>query len=244
MGRSPVRGQAFKRRGDVPEGTTEATQVFDHIPFVPDSDQFRRDVRVEAYPELGEELDRYIKHALGVVRPRAILRVAYVHDRDTEGVAFGGQRFSSGVLAENLSEINRVFVYVASCGPELYSMDLSVFDPFATFWHDVFKNKALEAARTFLTDRAREAYGIAQFASMNPGSGDADVWPISQQRELFTVLGDTESLIGVRLTESFLMVPDKSISGIFFPSETGYVNCQSCTRKVCPNRRAPYAPRG
>jgi cobalamin-dependent methionine synthase I len=110
-------------------------------------------------------------------------------------------------------------------------------------WHDAFKYRALDAATTYVCEYVRKEYGIRRLASMNPGSGDVDVWPIDQQQELFAVLGDTEQLIGVSLTESHLMIPDKSVSGIFFPSETNYVNCQSCTREVCPSRRAPYKPR-
>jgi hypothetical protein len=36
------------------------------------------------------------------------------------------------------------------------------------------------------------------------------------------------------------MVPTKSVSGILFPTEDGYANCQLCPRQACPNRRAPY----
>jgi len=61
-----------------------------------------------------------------------------------------------------------------------------------------------------------------------------------QQRELFTLLGDTRGPVGVELTETCLMVPVKSVSGIFFPSETHYENCQLCPRETCPGRRAPY----
>ena len=51
---------------------------------------------------------------------------------------------------------------------------------------------------------------------------------------------DVEKLIGVRLTDSFLMVPMKSISGILFPTEVRFESCQLCPRKDCPGRRAPY----
>jgi hypothetical protein len=36
------------------------------------------------------------------------------------------------------------------------------------------------------------------------------------------------------------MLPTKSVSGIFFPTETSYENCQLCPRENCPNRRAEY----
>jgi hypothetical protein len=44
----------------------------------------------------------------------------------------------------------------------------------------------------------------------------------------------------VRLTESMLMIPRKSVSGIFFPSEEGFVACQLCERENCPSRKAPF----
>ena len=72
------------------------------------------------------------------------------------------------------------------------------------------------------------------------GSGDATVWPIEQQRQLFALLGDVKSAIGVRLTDSCLMVPNKTVSGIRFPTEKDFRACQVCHRKECPNRSAPF----
>jgi hypothetical protein len=43
------------------------------------------------------------------------------------------------------------------------------------------------------------------------------------------------------LTDSLLMVPRKSISGILFPSEEGFVACQLCERERCPGRKAPFS---
>ena len=67
-----------------------------------------------------------------------------------------------------------------------------------------------------------------------------DDWPITQQKELFSLFGDVEELIGVTLTESCLMVPLKSSSGIYFPTEVTFETCQLCPREVCESRRAPY----
>ena len=36
------------------------------------------------------------------------------------------------------------------------------------------------------------------------------------------------------------MSPIKSVSGILFPTEVTYENCQLCPRDLCPGRRAPY----
>ncbi|MFW5738356.1 MAG: vitamin B12 dependent-methionine synthase activation domain-containing protein [Spirochaetota bacterium] len=222
---------------------TEERRVVDDIPLRFDARVFRSEVRLDATPELEGELERYLERALSIVQPRALVCVAWVGERDGNRVEIGGRWFESEVLAENLADIHRVFAYVATCGPEIYELDISDLDPFASFWHDTLKTRAVRTAANYLCQFVKTTYGIERMSSMNPGSGDVDVWPIDQQAPLFDVLGDVEGSIGVRLTESCLMVPDKSVSGVFFPSETAYINCQSCTRAICPDRRAPYRPR-
>lgn len=45
-------------------------------------------------------------------------------------------------------------------------------------------------------------------------------WPLTQQQPLFTLLGDPEASIGVQLTDSLLMIPNKSLSGSGLPQNT------------------------
>jgi hypothetical protein len=73
---------------------------------------------------------------------------------------------------------------------------------------------------------------------MSPGS--LKDWAIKNQRPLFSILGDVEASIGVRLNESLLMTPGKSLSGIYFPTEIPFYSCQLCPQKDCPSRRAVY----
>ncbi len=57
---------------------------------------------------------------------------------------------------------------------------------------------------------------------------------------MFEVLSGVESSLGVTLTEHLLMLPRKSVSGIFFPTEVTFYSCQLCPRKRCEGRKAPY----
>jgi hypothetical protein len=75
---------------------------------------------------------------------------------------------------------------------------------------------------------------------MNPGS--LTDWPLDEQRQLFDLLGDTQELAGVCLTESLLMLPTKSVSGILFETESRFESCQLCPRVRCRARGAPYEP--
>jgi hypothetical protein len=138
--------------------------------------------------------------------------------------------------------VERVFPYLATCGPELDDIPIARDDVFGQFCRDTLKEMALHAAIGQLVAHLKEAYSVDHLVSMNPGSGDIDVWPIEQQRELFGFFGGAAESIGVILTDSCLMVPNKSVSGLFYPSEDGFQSCQLCHRERCPARRAPFDP--
>ena len=215
--------------------------LISEIPFQIKRTHFKRAVRLESYEELEEELEQFLDAADKVARPKAIYREDFVEEVGEERVKIAGAEFTSEILADKLGEVPRVFPYIATCGAELDAMDLSEYDPMlAGLWHSTYKMHALGAAATHLKSLLKEQFEIKILSSINPGSGDVDVWPVDQQLPLFSLFGDTEEALGVRLTESCLMVPDKTISGIYFPSKIEYCNCQSCTRENCPARRAPY----
>jgi cobalamin-dependent methionine synthase I len=73
----------------------------------------------------------------------------------------------------------------------------------------------------------------------SPGYCD---WDITQQKELFRGL-DGKS-VGVSLTDTCLMVPRKSISGVIGMGEScnTFSACRFCNRKNCPERREEFAP--
>ena len=89
-----------------------------------------------------------------------------------------------------------------------------------------------------LRDHLKQIYALEKTAFMAPGS--LPNWPIGQQKPLFKLLGDVKSSIGVELTESLLMLPAKSVSGIYFPTETSFFSCQLCPRERCDSRKAKY----
>lgn len=154
----------------------------------------------------------------------------------------GRARFVSKVLRGNLDEVGRVFPYVATCGPELDSIPIADDDIFGQFCRDTIKEMALYAAIAHLDSYLKEAYALKKLVSMNPGSGDVEVWPIEQQKELFAFFGNVQQSIGVFLTDSCLMVPNKSVSGLLYPSEHDFASCQLCHREKCRGRRAAFDP--
>jgi len=193
-------------------------------------------------PDDIELVQTLFEQAVRIARPKAICRTANVDGITGDKVTIGGTMFQSAVMAENLKDAHRVFAYVVTCGIEVDSLSQGQKDYFIALWLDMIKEIILVDIMTQFTDIVCNKYDIEKYATMNPGSGNIDVWPIAQQRPLFELIGDVQKDSGVILKDSLLMVPTKSVSGILFPSDSGYINCEVCTRENCVNRRAPYNP--
>jgi hypothetical protein len=176
--------------------------------------------------------------ASAIANPKAVYDICYVEDRSADTVSIGGVTFTSRVLSTNLDHVHRVFPYIVTCGTELEAQPNITGDLMEFYWLDEIKHLALGAAYTYMQRHLADNYRPGKMSRMSPGS--LEDWPITQQVHLFSLFGDTEEKIGVRLTDTFLMLPTKSVSGIFFPTETDFENCQLCPREGCPGRRAPY----
>ena len=224
------------------------TTVLDPIAFRLDFEELRKTLRIRPGSGMEDDLLRLAEEAEALARPKALYKIAYIDSRNEDCVVVDGVTFKSRVLRVNLEEVHRVFPYVATCGPELDEWARSIEDMLQNFWADTIKEMALRQARAALLEHLKATYRLGETSAMSPGSL-AD-WPIQQQRPLFQLLGSLEHTdgisflpaIGVRLTDSFLMIPNKTVSGIRFPTETSFESCQLCPREGCPNRRAAYDP--
>lgn len=213
------------------------------VPFSPSLPQYQRSIRFEDIDDAQEDALQLFTAASNRLHPKVVMRELFIDDHGKAGelpsVTIAGQRFVGKAL-QSLDDVHRVIAYVASCGNQMEDYDLSGMDMLAPYWLDAIKNQALGAARKAMHAYCKSHYGITKPLSLNPGSGNVDIWPIEQMQGLFSLIGDTGE-IGVRLTESSLMVPNKSISGMLFASATGdYESCAYCERSNCPTRRVPF----
>ncbi|MGI5867872.1 MAG: vitamin B12 dependent-methionine synthase activation domain-containing protein [Kiritimatiellia bacterium] len=211
-----------------------------NIPVDFDVESLLKRVHVEPRTEDARTFEHLVEQAREVARPKALYVESFIEAKGEDTVRIDGVTFTSRALRLNLDKAERVFPFVATCGRELDEVRLPQDEFLAAFWWDAIKTSAMRCAVRHLNDHLKTRHLLSRHAAMNPGSGDADVWPIEQQRELFALLGDVKRLIGVELTPSFLMVPNKSVSGILFATETDFRSCQVCRREDCPGRRAPF----
>ena len=138
----------------------------------------------------------------------------------------------------NLEGVERVFPFVATCGTELDAIQPGSQDMLAAYCFETIRLILVNTARRHAEQHLKDTYLLGQLSRMAPGS--LDDWPLPQQAPLFDLLGDVTQRIGVTLSDRFLMVPVKSVSGIFFPTEVRFESCQLCQRVNCSGRRAPY----
>ena len=189
-----------------------------------------------------DETAEMISEASRIAVPKAIYSVASSETKNG-GAFVGGVFVRSALMKKNFTGLSRVFPFVATSGKELekwaHGFDS---DPLSQYIADEINKSFLHAFITDFKNELISMYGVSgRFPSMNPGSLEKE-WSIKGQDELFSMLGGrkcVEKYTGVVLTDSFLMLPSKSVSGIYFETETDYENCKLCPRDNCPNRRAP-----
>lgn len=187
------------------------------------------------------EVMAMLKEALGCARPKFAYCISAVEHKGEDYVVVEGRRIDSVLVRKNLEKVHRIIPYVATCGMEAELWSNKYTELLEQFWADEIKKLILYKAYEVMKGTVKERFFPAQDLShMSPGSLPA--WSITGQTALFDLIGNVKEELGVALTDSFLMLPSKSISGFFFSGETHYENCRLCPMPNCPNRRAKYMP--
>ncbi len=179
-----------------------------------------------------------LKIAQPLITPKAIYKVAYVDKKAEDAVFINGFRLQSRVLRKNLDNVGRVFPYVVTIGDGLEKSADAADDFLEKYYLDSIGNIALTKARNHLENHLKAKFAYSKMAFMAPGS--LEDWPLTEQKLLFSMLDGVEEAISVRLSEYLLMFPRKSVSGVYFPTETTFYSCQLCPRKRCGGRKARY----
>ena len=213
-------------------------ETIDRIPATLDRAAVAERLRVSPARAASVDLDALLDQARSLIALRAVYEISYTGAKGEDTVEVAGVTFRSRVLRRNLDQAQKVFPFIMTAGPALEAAAASSGDLLRQYYLEEMANMALGEGAAWLAARLSERWGFPALSSMDPGS--LEDWPITEQPKLFSIFGDTERLVGVRLTDSMLMVPRKSISGILFPSEEGFQSCQLCEREKCPGRRTPY----
>lgn len=214
--------------------------ILDNINIDIDQNEICRRLHMDSGGGLGE-VQPLVDIAMTLIEPRALYDIHYIEEKLEDAVIVDGRRLTSRVLRKNLDQVERIFPFVITIGPKLGEKQTASSDLLENFYLDTIGNVALTSARKQLKRHLESKFALEKISSMAPGSL-AD-WPIEEQAPLFKLLGDVDASIGVTLTDSLLMLPAKSISGIYFPTEASFFSCQLCPRERCESRKANYSPK-
>lgn len=217
------------------------TTLIEHIPLRLDPASAVQRLRLGRTRDPEARAAELIRRVLELAEPRALYAAHPVGGRGEDWIEVGGVRLRSGVLARHTRGAAQAFPYLVTLGPRVEEEVSRTADLLEQYCLHEVANLALGRARDEVKRQVGETHGVPKLASLAPGSL-AD-WPITAQRDLFGLLGDVEGRLGVRLTESFLMIPRKSLSGLIFPSEHPFVSCRLCDSRDCPGRQVPFDPK-
>lgn len=185
-----------------------------------------------------DAIETLLSKALSLAEARAAFAVAYIEEKGADEVVIDGRRFKSRVLRRNLDAVGRVFPAVVTIGNRLEQAADQSTDLLEKYCLDAIGNLILAEARSQLIQHLCRRFALETLSWMSPGS--LEDWPLEEQQPLFALLDGVQAAVGVQLTESLLMLPRKSVSGIFFPSETTFFSCRLCPRDRCEGRKARY----
>lgn len=214
-------------------------EVITNIPFELNHEELIGHLGLESDSSAADRFKVLAKKASRVAKPKVVYLESFIEAKEYNTVCINGITFTSRILAVNFENIERIFPFVGTCGHEIDNFSPSK-EKVQNLWLEAIKMSILKTTVEFLIKHIQKHYLLQKLSMVNPGSGDEDIWPIEQQKGLFALLGDVEGKIGVRLLDSYLMSPGKTVSGILFPTEKDYRNCMVCKRENCPGRSAPF----
>jgi hypothetical protein len=212
-------------------------EILEYIPVNLDLEEIKRRLHTGKNGDWSQ-VQTLVEEAQSLISAKAVYKVCYIESKIEDAITIDGTCLKSHVLRKNLNNVEQVFPYVVTIGNRLEEKTRACTDLLKKYYLDIIGNVALTTTQKYLEDQLRSRYALDGISYMSPGS--LKDWAIEEQSSLFSILGDVESSIGVRLNESLVMIPIKSLSGIYFPTEIPFYSCQLCQREDCSARKASY----
>jgi hypothetical protein len=143
-------------------------------------------------------------------------------------------------LFGQLKKSGSMAVFICTAGEEIGNRTrkaMSEGDPLTGYMYDITGSIVVDAAADRMQSELEKAIFAAGKKNTNRYSPGYCGWDVSEQHKLFRLLPD--NFCGIRLTDSALMDPVKSISGIIgIGSDVRYnpYRCSLCEMKDCAYR--------
>ncbi|MCF7791002.1 MAG: hypothetical protein K9L78_02775 [Victivallales bacterium] len=213
-------------------------KIFKNIPFNIRFEELYQRLHVKDNTRFSDMIKELADEGAAKANLKGMYKSCYIDEKGKDFIIVEGVKLTSRILRKNVDKINKIFLYIATCGYELSEWCSKKTDLLENFIADAIQEHACRIAADTVIREIDEKFKLENPSSMNPGSL-AD-WPIFEQDKLFTIAGNGAEAISVSINENYLMQPTKSLSGIRFSSEVTFCNCRMCPRENCPTRKAEY----
>jgi hypothetical protein len=207
---------------------------------------YTKDSTPEVVRSLIDEIVPLIPDYLGVQCGYTILHVGTVTFA-REGLSCNGVQFETGsIIAKRLRKSRTLALFVATIGPKLEQWSrrlISEGDFLRGYIVDAIGSDLVEQAADCLERKIGENVQPLGWKITSRYSPGYCGWSVAEQHKLFCFL--PEKSCGVTLTESALMVPIKSVSGVIGlgPNvEREDFECSICDMEDCFRRRNKPEP--
>ena len=192
--------------------------------------------------QITELIEQIIIHANTICFPRAGYSLYTGKLIDKDFIEINNVSMKIGrVIAKYFGLATHFATFVATAGVEfdIYLQGLRVKgDMLNEFLADAVGSEIAESTVRYVTDRIGEHAAEMGFSATHPYSPGYCSWHVREQQSLFSLLPDDPC--GIKLNDSSLMFPVKSVSGVIGLGieikETPHV-CDICGLQTCYKRK-------
>ena len=216
----------------------EDSFIIRKLPFEINTQRVMKRLQVKPGTRFEKEFLTLKDQASAIAKPKGMYRTVAIQSKSDSGIGAEDITLTSRVLRVNLDQAHCLYPFLFTCGVELDAWVSDTKDILHRFWMDGILQSILFSAGKAFFDHIITLHDLGKTAEMSPG--EIEDWPLSEQNQLFSLLGDTQKAIGVHLTSGFMMHPVKSRSGVLYSTEEDFKSCMLCTQPKCPGRQAPY----
>ncbi len=194
---------------------------------------------------LSRKIDKHIAGMEKTIRPKVLYTTKKIEKIEGGTLTLeGGVKLKSAKISKTLGKCERITFFLATIGEQVDDVietSLSEKKLSDAYIYDAIGSAAVEATVDDFQnkmDKAVKAKNQRTTLRFSPGYCD---WKISEQKQVFSVLEN--DLIDVDLSESYLMAPRKSVSGVFGIGSRELVDkdetnpCKLCGMHTCVARR-------
>ena len=186
-------------------------------------------------------IDRILPLLGELIRPQGGFIFSPIDESGDTYIDLGGVRLvTDEVIGRALNGATSLALFAGTIGDALEKRAESFMedgDMFLGYLCDVAGSAAAEKTAAYIHSRVKEAAASEGLSSGNRYSPGYCGWDVAEQKKIFSVISADDC--GIRLTESSMMYPVKSVSGVI-PAGVRVrlrpYECAVCARKDCARR--------